>query len=103
MANPFIHVFAGDVAQLGQHAVDTAEQHRAHLTRMVSETENLQPSFQCTAADLNSQGVYNQVDYINPNLVVRGHTEGENLQQAANTIDGTISDTALLMQQQLNL
>jgi hypothetical protein len=103
MANSFIHVFSTDVARLGAHADQTADQHQTHVSRLMAETDQLGASFQCTAADLNQQGVMNAADRTKLHSIERGHNEGAGLQQSAHIIDGTISQSAHVMMQQLNV
>ncbi|MEV5961949.1 hypothetical protein AB0L70_09315 [Kribbella sp. NPDC051952] len=103
MAHSFIHVFSGDVSRLGTHADHTADQHQAHVGRYVSETDMLGSSFQCTAADINQQGVMNASDRTKLHSIERGRNEASGLYQSANLVDGAIGHTTQLMMQQLNL
>lgn len=103
MANPFIHVFAGDVARLGVDAHATADQHQAHVGRLMSETENLGASFQCTAANVNQQGVVNAADRIRAAVIERGRNEGDGLHTSSNLINGSIADSTHVMMAHLNV
>jgi hypothetical protein len=103
MPNSSNHVYAGEVTKLGSQAHLAGDEQNRHLSRLLSETENLDGSFQCTAADVNRQGVQNAADRTNSTIIQRLQNTGDSLHTAGNVISGAIGDTTHVMMQQLNV